>query len=38
VVDESRADALRCAGNGVVALQAAAAFRHLAQRLGWPRA
>lgn len=37
VVDATRADALRCAGNGVVALQAAAAFRHLAQRLepGW---
>jgi DNA (cytosine-5)-methyltransferase 1 len=34
VVDESRADALRCAGNGVLALQAAAAFRYLAQRLG----
>ena len=34
LVDESRADALRCAGNGVVALQAAAAFSVLAQRLG----
>lgn len=33
VVDETRADALRCAGNGVVALQAAEAFRHLAERL-----
>lgn len=33
VVDQTRADALRCAGNGVVALQAAAAFRHLAERL-----
>ena len=33
LVDESRADALRCAGNGVVALQAAAAFSVLAQRL-----
>ena len=32
VVDKSRADALRCAGNGVVPLQAAAAFRHLARR------
>ncbi|XHR27619.1 MAG: DNA cytosine methyltransferase [Chthoniobacteraceae bacterium] len=33
VVDQTRADALRCAGNGVVALQAAAAFTHLAGRL-----
>ena len=34
VVDATRADALRCAGNGVVALQAAAAFSHLAERVG----
>lgn len=33
VVDETRADALRCAGNGVVALQASAAFGHLVERL-----
>ena len=33
LVDESRADALRCAGNGVLALQAAAAFSVLARRL-----
>lgn len=33
VVDKSRADALRCAGNGVVPLQAAAAFTHLFGRL-----
>jgi DNA (cytosine-5)-methyltransferase 1 len=32
VVDESRADQLRCAGNGVVPLQAAAAFVELARR------
>jgi len=34
VVDESRADQLRCAGNGVVALQAAAAFAVLLGRVG----
>jgi DNA (cytosine-5)-methyltransferase 1 len=33
VVDEGRADQLRCAGNGVVPLQAAAAFRILFSRL-----
>jgi site-specific DNA-cytosine methylase len=33
VVDEGRADQLRCAGNGVVALQAAVAFRVLAERI-----
>ena len=32
VVDSSRADHLRCGGNGVVALQAAAAFVGLAKR------
>lgn len=32
-LDESRADQLRCAGNGVVALEAAAAFVELAERL-----
>jgi len=34
VVDESRADQLRCVGNGVVALQAAVAFVVLARRAG----
>jgi hypothetical protein len=34
VVDESRADQLRCAGNGVVPLQAAAAFAELVHRGG----
>lgn len=34
VVDESRADQLRCAGNGVVALQAAVAFTVLDRRAG----
>jgi len=34
VVDASRADQLRCAGNGVVPLQAAAAFTILARRAG----
>ena len=34
VVDESRADQLQCAGNGVVALQAAVAFAVLLGRLG----
>jgi DNA (cytosine-5)-methyltransferase 1 len=34
VVDQSRADQLRCAGNGVVATQAATAFVVLARRLG----
>lgn len=33
VVDESRADQLRCGGNGVVPLQAAAAFVELVQRI-----
>lgn len=33
-VDESRADQLRCAGNGVVPLQAAVAARELMRRLG----
>jgi hypothetical protein len=32
VVDEARADQLRCSGNGVVALQSAAAFVVLARR------
>lgn len=32
-LDESRADQLRCAGNGVVALEAAAAFVELAERM-----
>lgn len=32
-LDASRPDQLRCAGNGVVALQAAAAFAHLFRRL-----
>ena len=32
VVDEGRADQLRCSGNGCVALQAAVAFRELMQR------
>jgi hypothetical protein len=36
-LDESRTDQLRAIGNGVVALQAAVAFRVLAERLGvWP--
>ena len=34
VLDESRTDQLRAIGNGVVALQAAVAFRVLAERLG----
>lgn len=34
VVDQSRADQLRCAGNGVVPLQAALAFIELARRAG----
>ena len=34
VVDASRADQLRCSGNGVVALQAAVAFRELVRRVG----
>ena len=34
VVDENRADALRCAGNGVVPLQAGLALACLARRLG----
>jgi DNA (cytosine-5)-methyltransferase 1 len=34
VLDESRADQLRCAGNGCVALQAAVAFVELARRAG----
>jgi len=34
VVDKSRADQLRCAGNGVVALQAAVAFTELVRRIG----
>lgn len=34
VVDESRSDQLRCAGNGVVPAQAAAMFVELARRLG----
>lgn len=34
VVDEARADQLRCGGNGIVALQAAVAFVVLARRLG----
>lgn len=34
LVDESRSDQLRCAGNGVVALQAAVAFVTLARRAG----
>jgi DNA (cytosine-5)-methyltransferase 1 len=34
VVDEARADQLRCSGNGVVALQSAAAFVVLARRAG----
>lgn len=33
VVDESRADQLRCGGNGVVAIQGAAAFVELVRRL-----
>lgn len=33
VVDQSRADQLRCAGNGVVALQAAVAFVELMRRI-----
>jgi len=33
VVDESRADQLRCAGNGVVPLQAAVAFTELVRRM-----
>jgi DNA (cytosine-5)-methyltransferase 1 len=35
VVDESRADRLRAIGNGVVALQAAVAVRHLLRELGF---
>ena len=34
VLDESRADQLRCSGNGVVPLQAAVALRTLMQRAG----
>lgn len=34
VVDQSRADQLRCSGNGVVALQAAVAFAELLRRAG----
>jgi DNA (cytosine-5)-methyltransferase 1 len=34
VVDEGRADQLRCAGNGVVSLQAAVAFTELLRRIG----
>lgn len=34
VVDESRPDQLRCAGNGVVPLQAAAAFVQLVRQAG----
>lgn len=34
VVDEGRADQLRCAGNGVVALQAGVAFVELGRRAG----
>lgn len=34
VVDQSRADQLRCTGNGVVPCQAAAAFIELARRAG----
>jgi len=37
VLDESRADALRCAGNGVVAIQGAVAFVELARRAGLAR-
>ena len=33
LVDESRNDALRCVGNGVVALQAAVACRLLLRRM-----
>ena len=34
VVDESRADQLRCCGNGVVPLQAACALTELLRRIG----
>jgi hypothetical protein len=34
VVDESRADQLRCGGNGVVAIQAAVAFAVLLGSVG----
>jgi len=34
ILDQSRADQLRCSGNGVVVLQAAAAFAKLLERVG----
>jgi hypothetical protein len=35
VVDEARADQLRCCGNGVLALQGAVAFATLLRRFQW---